>query len=148
MWRFSSHWLRFNTPEPVAASRGSMRRHLPRPTEALPPLPPLGRKKSTIFCKYLGIYPLRNAFCPLNAPHKNVWCWHYIELMCFSVFSVFVCFNIFLLRYNCQTKTDLLNINITNYNYSVNDIIINSGEMLQSNALEAYFSTAIALKWS
>ena len=62
----------------MAASRGAFA----PPLEALPPLahPPIRWKKwskSAIFGKFLNFCPLRIAFCPLDAPHKNFWCHHW-----------------------------------------------------------------------
>ena len=58
------------------ASRGAWA-NLPPPTvasEALPPLAPSQKKKwpkAAIVGKFLDFCPLRNAFCPLDAPQKR-----------------------------------------------------------------------------
>ena len=62
----------------------------PPPWEALPPLAPCQKKKwskSAIFDKFLDFCPLRNAFCPFDAPpQKKIWCrhWVWVFLLCDS----------------------------------------------------------------
>ena len=72
----------------VAASCGAFSPH----SEVLPPLaPPVRRKKwpkSAIFGNFFDFCPLRNVFCPLDAPPQKIfWCHHCLQVPNFLAVS-------------------------------------------------------------